>query len=688
MDNQLIFEIGTEEIPAGYLDPAITSLRNNLASALDDLGLGYDDIHAAATPRRMVVRVNGLPPRQPDRTEEIMGPPKKAAFDAEGRPTKAAEGFAKSRGVTLDDIRIVDTAKGEYLMVVKEIKGRETADVLAETLPEQVRAIPFPKSMRWGATRTTFARPIQWLTAVYNKRAVPFAIDGVGEAGAVTWGHRFMAPDPITVETYDQYVESLRGQHVLVETEERRRTLIREIHAAAAAVGGRVLEDDELVETVVNLVESPHAICGSFDEKFLQLPKDALITSMREHQKYFAVTDAHGRLMPHFVAVNNTKVKDPALGAEGHQRVLRARLEDGLFFFREDQTKSLEERVPDLGGIVFQAKLGTMKDKTRRITALAGFLAERVAPETKETVVRAALLAKADLLTEMVNEFPSLQGRMGRDYARLDGEPEEVAQAIGEHYMPVRAGGPLPASVAGAIIGIADRVDTIVGCFGIGETPTGTTDPFGLRRLALGLIHIALDKDLHFSLRDLCRAAAQQYGGSLTEGADAAVDGAIAYIKGRFVNDQAHACSPEAVDAASRTAFDDIVDCARRAEALADIGRRPEFATLAGSFKRVMNIIKGHEPADVDPGLFEEEAELRLHATLREINATATPLIDRRDYPAALLAILGIKEAVDNFFDQVMVMTDKQDVRANRLNLLAAVAAMFLRVGDVSRMTP
>ena len=687
MNNQLLFEIGTEEIPAGYLQPAVDSLTNNLAAALDELGLTHGPVHGAATPRRLTVRVDDLSPRQPDRSEEIMGPPKKAAFDKDGQPTKAASGFARSRGVELDAVQIVSTPKGEYLMVVQEITGRDTRELLAEVLPAQVRAIPFPKSMHWGATRTTFARPIQWLTAVYNGETVPFSVEGAGEAANLSRGHRFMAPETFPVTDYDQYVQELRARHVLLEADERRQALLTGIHAAAERVGGKILPDDELVETVLNLVEAPHPICGSFDEKFLELPEDALITSMREHQKYFAVVDDQNRLMPYFVAVNNTRVRDEKIGAEGHQRVLRARLEDGLFFFREDQNRRLHERVADLDGLVFQARLGTMREKTERLQALAAFLAGVCAPEAKDTATRAALLAKADLLTEMVNEFPSLQGRMGRAYALLDKEPEAVAAAIAEHYMPVRAGSALPASTAGAIVGIADRIDTIIGCFGIGEIPTGTTDPFGLRRLALGLIHITADQGFSFSLRDLCTEAARLYGDKLTAGAAAAVDGAVDYIRGRFVNDAAGRHLPAAVEAATRAAFDDINDCRERIAALEEVASGPEFAALSGSFKRVMNIIKNHQPGPVSPDLFEEEAERALHAACEEIGATVADKAAAGQYTAALRHIPAIKEPVDTFFDQVMVMTDKDDVRANRLNLLSQVAAIFLRIGDLSRMS-
>ena len=553
-----------------------------------------------------------------------------------------------------------------------------------------IRAIPFPKSMRWGTTKTTFARPIQWLLALYDGQTIPFSVDGVGDTGAITYGHRFMAPQPITVRDYDQYTAALRDQHVLVDPDERKAMVVKEITQAAQVIGGRILPDEELVETVAHLVEYPHAICGTFDQKFLDLPMDALITSMREHQKYFAVLDDNGKLKANFIAINNTKVKDPVLGAEGHQRVLRARLEDGLFFFRADQQTPLANRVDDLKGIVFQNKLGTMLEKTLRVQTLAEALAETLllAPTLVEKVSRAAWLAKADLLTAMVNEFPSLQGAMGRDYARLNGEDEEVAVAIHEHYLPVRADSALPQGIVGAIVGIADRIDTIAGCFGIGQVPTGSTDPFGLRRQALGLIRIIEHHAFSLSLRRLTINAVGGYGNKLSEDPTAVIDSVMDFIMGRYTNDKvAKGVVAAAVEAVASVAFDDIMDCNKRFQALLAISTQPSFPLLASAFKRVMNIIKDHKEVAVDPLLLADEEEKALHQTLIAVRQEAQPMIDHGEYEAALTVILKMKEPVDLFFDKVMVMTDDSKVRHNRLSLLTAIAALFLQIGDFSKLS-
>lgn len=686
MAHELLLEIGTEEIPAGYIMPALASLQATMNRKLTELGLAHGGTEAMATPRRFTLCVRDLIDRQPDRTEEVLGPPKKAAFDQNGRPTKAATGFAQSKGVTVDAIEVVATARGEYIMVRVEQPGKSTEELLAALLPELIIATPFPKSMRWGTGRASFARPIQWLLALYGGKPLRFAIDGL-ESGNRTFGHRFMAPHAIFPADFASYREALRDAQVLVDPAERRAAVQTEIARAAQSVGGHILPDEELIDTVANLVEKPHAICGTFEERFLALPREVLITSMREHQKYFAVVDADGRLLPHFVAVNNTRVKDDKLGADGHQRVIRARLEDAFFFFKEDQHRTLADRAADLSGVVFQAKLGTLRDKTERVVRLAGELAQVLAPAEMETVQRAALLAKADLLTSMVGEFPSLQGSVGRDYALLNGENPAVAAAIVEHYLPLRAGGELPRANAGAIVGIADRLDTLAGCFGIGQKPTGTADPFGLRRQALGLLHIILAKDFSLPLARWVDRALALYGDRLAESGESARASVVEFIRGRFSNDLTGQGIPvEAVEAVVAVAFDDAADCRRRIEALMAISAQPAFALLAGAFKRVNNIIKDNADTLVKEEFLSEPAERTLFAALEKTEAAAAPFIASGDYEKALALILQMKEPVDTFFDKVMVMVDDEAVRRNRLALLTAIAQLFRKVGDFSKM--
>jgi glycyl-tRNA synthetase beta chain len=690
MQNELLLEIGTEEIPAGFIGPALQRLQTGMAAKLSGLGLDYADIRTVATPRRLAISVSGLASQQPDRTEEFLGPARKAAFDGDNRPTKAAEGFARSKGASVDDLTITETAKGEYVMLVKDVRGEETVKLLPSLLSGIIQELSFPKSMRWGTGEIAFARPIHWLLALYEGKVVNFQVGDIA-SGSHTRGHRFMAPESLEIQDFDHYLNALRDKFVLADVAERREVVINEVKQAAINGSGvaeaTIVEDDELIDTVTNLVEYPHGICGSFEERFLALPDDVLITSMREHQKYFCVTGADGKLLANFVAVNNTRVADKKLAAAGHQRVLRARLEDALFFFNDDRTRKLEDRVSDLSGLIFQTKLGTMQEKTERIIKLTSILARQLAPASAAQAVRAALLAKADLLTAMVNEFPSLQGTMGRDYALLDNEEPAVSTAILEHYLPVRAGTDLPKEIPGALVGMADRIDTIVGCFGIGQIPTGTTDPFGLRRLALGLLHIIERHGFAFSLADIIEEAFVLYGDKLTEEQEIAKSNILDFIKGRFVNDLvARGIPGTAVDAVTSVSFVDVVDCRARIDALAAIREQPAFTVLAAAFKRVMNIVKGHHDTDVNEELLQEKAERSLYETFNKVSDETRLLLDNKEYGKAMAVILKMKEPVDTFFDEVMVMTDDLALQKNRLSMLTAIAELFLEVGDFSKM--
>ncbi|HBI14415.1 MAG TPA: glycine--tRNA ligase subunit beta [Desulfobulbaceae bacterium] len=687
--SELLFEIGTEEIPAGYIQPALNAMAKAATSRFADLALAHGQIETLGTPRRLTLVVCDLQQQQADLVVEHTGPSRQAGFDGEGNPSKAALGFARSRGVDVQDLKVVATAKGEYLMAVEHVRGRRAAELLPEVLAGLVRDIPFPKSMRWGQGSITFARPIQWLLVLLDGQAVPLSIDNIS-SGATTWGHRFMAPRPLTVSCLADYLTQLRDNYVLVDQAERRAAVVAEVQQAVARWAGEPgatpLLDEGLVDTVTNLVEIPWGVCGSFDTKFLELPGEVLITSMREHQKYFPVAGSDGRLLPRFVAINNTRIDDRDLAVNGHQRVLRARLEDALFFFREDKKRKLADRREGLAGIVFQNKLGTMLAKSERVARLARLLAERIAPASVASVTRAAELAKCDLLTAMVGEFPTLQGIMGRQYALADGEPVEVANAIFEHYKPVRAGGELPEQIVGAIVGMADRIDTLAGCFAIGEKPTGTTDPFGLRRQALGLLHIILGHKLHLSLADLTRGALAGYQGDIDMVPDAA-EQMLEFIRLRFENDRIAAGQrPEVVAAAVAAGFDDAVDCLARILALEAIRTREEFAVLAGSFKRIRNIIKDNKQIAIDENLLAGDEEKNLFVTLRSVQRQTEPLLQNLRYEEALAAMLQMKEPVDRFFDKVMVMTDDPAVRQNRLNLLTALGEVVLQVGDISRM--
>jgi len=687
--SELLFEIGTEEIPAGYIIPALQFMEQAAREHLGQVSLAFGGARTCGTPRRLTLIVSELQEKQEDRIVEHTGPSRQAGFDKDGNPSKAAIGFARSKGMAVEDLQVVETPKGEYLMAVENVKGLETREILPELLKNLVREIPFPKSMRWGQGSIAFARPIQWLLALCDGQVMEFSVDATS-SGLSTRGHRFMAPEWVRITGTEQYINTLRDNWVIVENKERRQRVIDEVKRVVQDqrrfAGAEPVLDDDLVDTVTNLVEIPWGVCGSFDEKFLELPQEVLITSMREHQKYFPVRGSDGNLLPLFVAVNNTRVDDLELAVSGHQRVLRARLEDGLFFFRADRKKRLADRRQDLEGIVFQNKLGSMLEKTNRVVELTRMLARNIDPAVEDNGVRAAKLAKCDLLTEMVGEFPSLQGIMGGEYALIDGENEEVATAVYEHYKPVRAGSELPGRLTGAMVGIADRIDTLAGCFTIGARPTGTTDPFGLRRQALGLLHIILGHNLHLSLQNCIDKALTGYRGNI-DVQDNMADQLIDFIRLRFENDIiASGVRIEVVTAATSVRFDDVVDCKARIQSLDNISSREQFSVLAGSFKRIKNIIKDNTETHIDETLLGEGTERQLYQTLVQVQSAIDPLLKRGQYDDALEIMLQMKEPVDRFFDDVMVMTDDLSLRRNRLNLLTALGELVLKVGDISKM--
>lgn len=684
MARDLLFEIGTEELPARFIDPALKALKELAQREFERENLSFEAVKTLGTPRRLTLYVSGLAEAQPDRVEEFLGPPKKVAFDDEGHPTKAAEGFAKKQGVSLEELRVKKTERGEYVFVEKKIPGQKTISLLPQILKNLVVGLSFPKSMRWGNYELRFARPIRWLLALYGKEVVPFELAGL-KAQGVTHGHRFMAPQAIEVDDFVDYVRKLREAYVIVEPEERLARTLDEIIDAALNAGGEILKDQELLEENANLVEFPYATLGRFDEKFLSLPRPVLITAMREHQRYFAVTDKAGELLPVFVAVNNTKPEDPSALIAGHERVLRARLEDASFYFERDSKIPLPERVKELAQVGYHARLGSLYDKTKRLEALSAFLTRKLAPEKVEIVRRAAYLAKADLVTELVQEFPSLQGVMGREYALLAGEPEEVAQAIYEHYLPTHAGGELPQTIGGAIVSLADKIDTIAAFFAIGERPTGAADPFGLRRAAYGLIEIVLAQDFRLSLKEVFQEALKLLEDFVTWD-EKLVEEIYRFVgrrlEGALVN---RGLAEDLVRAVMAVGYDDLVDTRRRAEALAKIRQSPDFPALAVGFKRVINMVKKLEgKLPFEEKLLVEEPEQALWRSYLQVKEESLPHLEAGNYEAALREFLRLKQPIDNFFDHVFVMVEDEALRTNRLALLQRIAQLFLSVADLS----
>lgn len=685
----LLVEIGTEEIPARFIPPVLAEMKLTLRQRLQQERIAVGEVRTLGTPRRLTLLASELAETQAELVTEVIGPPQTAAFDAAGNPTAAAQGFARAQGVEVKDLYIVTTERGPYVAVRKHSVGEPTLKRLQEILPDWILSLSFPKSMRWGTLSISFARPIHWVVALLGREVIPFRVGDI-DSGRVTYGHRFQAPQAITLESADPeaYLNALRLAYVIVDPEERRQRLREQLEAAAASVGGQIVPNPELEEENVFLVENPSLSLGSFDRKFLALPEEVLITSMREHQRYFSLRGPDGKLLPYFIAVNNTLARDPKVVQQGHERVLKARLSDAMFFFEEDRKVPLEKWVEELKGVVYHSQLGTSYEKMERFRALAEYLAERLAPEKKEKVRRAATLCKADLVSGMVGEFASLQGVMGREYARLAGEDPEVAEAIFEHYLPRHAGDVLPQGAVGAIVGMADRLDTICGCFGVGLIPTGTADPYGLRRQALAIINILADKGYHLDLGEAIDYSLQLLTPKLTEPAAKTRAEVLDFFRARLhhllVGEN---YSPEVVEAVLTTAFTDVVDAIARVKALEDIRQTTDFPALAVAFKRVINISRGADLRPIQPELFENPAESELLAATITMEEAVAKALPKRDYPAIFRALAALKEPVDRFFDAVLVMAENEAVRANRLSLLVRISQTFLQLADFSRLS-
>lgn len=691
---ELFLEIGTEEIPAGFISDALTEMSMFLEKELKSLGIKPVDIKTFGTPRRLVLSLAEVAEKEEDISVQVLGPAKKAAFDDKGNVSKAAEGFARSQGVDVSDLKIAETPKGEYLAIQKEVKGRKTVDLLQEVLPKLIASIPFRKSMRWGDWDVRFARPIHWIVALYGGEVIPFTLGDV-KSGNESRGHRFMAPEGFKVSGQLDYMEKVEKAFVIVDHNKRKEKIEKQVESLAASVNGTANPKNrpthayyELLETVSYIVEYPVPFIGDFDKEFLKLPKDVLVTSMRKHQKYFPLEDNSGNLLNHFIAVSNTQAKDMDVVKRGNERVLRARLSDAVFFYNEDRKIPLEKRVDRLKGIVFQAKLGTVYEKMERFKSIAESLSDALKPELKETVSRAAYLCKADLVTGMVGEFPELQGIMGREYAISSSENGDVAAAIYDHYLPRFAGDAPPNSDAGSILSIADRIDTICGCFGIGEVPTGTKDQFALRRHTIAIINIVLTRNYRVSLSKLVDKSLELLTGKSTRPAEDVKKDVMEYIKVRLQNILTSDGFPiDVVDAVLSANFDDIVRSAKIVRDLSEIKKRPDFEPLAVAFKRAGNITRGTARTTVDSSLFQHPAEKVLYDSSSTVRATVLKLALQEDFGSALIEISTLKGPVDAFFDGVMVMDKDENIKNNRLALLWEVSDIFSGIADFSKIT-
>lgn len=686
MAAELFLEIGTEELPAGFQRPAMRDLERLLCKELDNARIAYGQVRTFATPRRLAISVVDVAAEQQRQQLELSGPSVKVAFDAEGNPTKAALGFARANGVDVSELTTCQTDKGEYLFLSKVVEGGLTSELLPEMLPRVITSIPFKKSMRWKDLDVRFARPVHWVVALYGGEVVPFAFGNL-KSSNLSRGHRFMAPQDFAVAGVDSYLAEAERHFVIPDVDKRRQLIAGQIQATADAVGGNLLQDEGLLDEVTNLVEDPTPLCGTFEEKYLQLPRELLITTMREHQRYFSLVDNEGKLLPKFITVSNTRAEDPQVVISGNERVIRPRLSDAMFFYTQDQKVKLESRLENLKNVVYQAKLGTSYEKVMRFRELAVGLADQLDAEVRDLAERAALLAKCDLESGMVYEFPELQGIMGREYAALEGENPRVAKAIYEHYLPIQAGGELPSDNVGAFVSLADKIDTICGCFGVGLIPTGTADPYALRRSAIGVLNIILDRDYRISLRELIGKSVDLLGAKLTRPAEEVKADVLEFIRLRFFNLLTGQGYPQdVVDAVLAASFDDAADALERVKSLAALKGQDDFEPLAIAFKRVVNIIKGGVGTPVDAALFEEDSERQLFEVTQKTETEVLARIADGNYSAALAAIATLRGSVDAFFDGVMVMAKQEAVRTNRLALLTKVARLFAGIADFSRI--
>ncbi|PKN20348.1 MAG: glycine--tRNA ligase subunit beta [Deltaproteobacteria bacterium HGW-Deltaproteobacteria-6] len=686
MSNELLFEIGTEEIPAAFLSKAVIDMDDIIRKTLTEKRIAFEGVRCLATPRRLLLTITDLAPKQEDQTIEKLGPSKKAAFDESGQPTKAALGFARGQGMEVSQLETIVTDKGEYLGSRKTIAGQPTETLLPDILKNFLVTIPFRKSMRWAAYDLRFARPVHWLLALYGGKIVPLKIEDI-ESGNTSCGHRFMSPAPFAVSGFEDYLNKARENFVIVDPAERKKLILEEARKAAAEIGGKLFYTEDLLETISFIVEYPVIVRGHFDEKYLNIPKEVLTTTMISHQKYFPVINDEGKLLPYFIAVSNTQARDIAVVASGNERVLRARLADASFFFEEDKKVPLEDRVESLKKVVFHTLLGTSHKKVMRFRKLAVKIAAKVKPAVKKNVDRAALLAKADLESLMVGEFSELQGIMGREYALLAGEKPEIANAIYEHYLPIVAGGDLPRTDEGAIVGIADKIDTIVGFFAVGMPPTGTADPYALRRQALGVINIILSRRYALSLNFLVDESLAAMKDVLKKPAEDIRRDVLDFFRGRLQNQLiAQGCAYDTVDAVLSTDIDDLVSVIERIQALAAFRQNPEFEPVSVAFKRVDNILKDFHEGQVDVNLLSHDAEIKLFSALENIKLRVEKGIAEKDFNAALNKLAALRPSVDAFFDHVMVMDKDEKIRFNRLSLLSEISALFHKIADFSKI--
>ncbi|ROR08840.1 glycine--tRNA ligase subunit beta [Erwinia sp. JUb26] len=684
-EKTFLVEIGTEELPPKALRSLAESFAANFTAELDAAGLAHGDVKWFAAPRRLALKVANLSAAQPDREVEKRGPAIAAAFDANGVATKAAEGWARGCGITVDQAERLSTDKGEWLVYRAKVTGERAQALLPAMIATSLAKLPIPKLMRWGASDVQFVRPVHTVTILLGDESIPATILGIDSARTIR-GHRFMGEPEFTIDNADQYPAILleRGK-VQADFEARKATIKADAEEAARKIGGVADLSESLLEEVTSLVEWPVVLTAKFEEKFLAVPAEALVYTMKGDQKYFPVYDTAGKLLPNFIFVTNIISKDPQQIISGNEKVVRPRLADAEFFFNSDRKRRLEDNLPRLETVLFQKELGTLRDKTDRIQALAGWIAAQIGADVNHAT-RAGLLSKCDLMTNMVFEFTDTQGVMGMHYARHDGEAEDVAVALNEQYQPRFAGDELPSNPIACALAIADKMDTLAGIFGIGQHPKGDKDPFALRRAALGVLRIIVEKNLPLDLQTLTEEAVRLYGSKLSNAK--VVDEVIDFMLGRFrtwYQEEGH--SVDTIQAVLARRPTRPADFDARMKAVSHFRTLEAAATLAAANKRVSNILaKSSEPLNdsVQAVLLKENEEIKLATYVSALSSKLQPYFAEGRYQEALIELAELRETVDNFFDKVMVNADDQAVRINRLTLLAKLRELFLQVADIS----
>jgi len=687
MAKELLLEIGVEEMPAAYMPGALKDLRSIAEAKLNDMRLKYSEVCTYGTPRRLTLFVKGLEERQEDLFIEKRGPKKRIAFDENNNPSEAGLGFARSQGVEFKNLEIREVDGVEYLFAVKKEEGGFTEDILADSLIDIIQSLTFPKSMRWAFYRIRFARPIRWLLAFYGDKEIKLRLENI-ESSVYTYGHRFLSTGAVEVKNPESYFRVLRDNYVVLNQNERKELIWNQIKAVAASVSGTPMENEKLLEEITYLVEYPTAFYGEFSPSYLEVPPEVLITTMIEHQRYFPVFDAGGNLIAGFVGVRNGSDFSLDLVKKGNERVLKARLEDALFFWKEDTKKPLEESVGRLKEIMFHERLGTVGDKVCRLQSLARFIGEKSGLSDRDKLDRAAFLCKADLLSSMVYEFPELQGIMGRYYAMQSNEEREVSEAIYEHYLPRFAGDELPATETGKALSLAEKLDNLVGCFAIGIRPSGSQDPYALRRQAMGIINIILDSKLKLNLKDVLSKGYDLFAGvDLESSRDDVINEVMDFILQRMrgvLLDKG--ISYDIIDAVLTVPSSDLDDIFKKAETIQELKHSELFQDFIVVYNRCNNLSKNWKKEGIDAELLVDKSEKDLYKSLSYLKDEIKHAISIQDYRLALNILASLRPKVDNFLESVMVMVDDEDLKSARLGLLKKIANLCNSIADFSKI--